>query len=117
MRQNMGRSYSLRRPPPEEQPMDVLLIAEVVVFAASAIAICLAIRNLFETQRFHDVTAAQNQRANAYRALAAAKRRGADLSTANTAVVVAEALVKDAEARLPRRSKNTRAYFASKEKA
>lgn len=92
-------------------------ILQLVILAAAAVFLCLAVRDLFETQRFHDVTMAQNQRRNAYDALTAAYRSGADPSLAKTAVAVAEALVEEAEARLPRRSKNTRGYFAAKEKA
>lgn len=91
------------------------VITQVAVLAIAAAGICLAVWNVFLAGRFVNVTRAQNQRGAAYRALEAAYRSGAAPSQAQADVAAAEEAVRQAEARLPRRSKHTRDYFAKVE--
>lgn len=94
--------------------MNALVIAQAVISVAIVVVLVGIARAQRETQRLYDVAKAQTQRGAAYRVLEAARRSRADESEANAMVAAAEEAVKRAEDRLPRRSKNTRAYFASK---
>ncbi len=97
--------------------MNVLVIAEADISVAIVVAAVMTGRRLFENERLYDVAQALVRCVAADHALQAARLSRADESEANAMVAAAEEALKRAEARLPRRSKNTRAYFASKEKA
>lgn len=91
------------------------VVSLVAVVTAAAVLILVA-RNLSLGRRFSDVTAAQQRRGAAYRALEAAYRRAGDPAREHAEVAAAEEAVRAAEAGLPR-NRRSRAYFARRKQA
>ncbi|MEV0616160.1 hypothetical protein AB0I81_22795 [Nonomuraea sp. NPDC050404] len=93
----------------------IITAVSVVVMVAALVASWITLRSVRITRLFEAVTHAHNQRAAANRALTAAYVARADPSPALASVAAAEGAVRVAEARLPRRHRLVRHYFASKE--
>lgn len=93
----------------------IITAVSVVAMAGALAASWIALRNLRITSLFGAVTRAHNQRAAANRALTAAYVAHTDPGPALASVAAAEEAVRAAEARLPRRHRLVRHYFASKE--
>lgn len=90
------------------------MILIVLACALTAVMLGFVAWELYVSQRFHQVTMAQWRRASAYRALTTAFLSRADPGPAKADVAAAEDAVRAAEVKLPRRSRATRTYFASK---
>jgi hypothetical protein len=86
----------------------------VLTCTLTAVMLGFAAWELYVSQRFHQVAMAQCRRASAYNALTVAHYTRTDSGPAKAEVAAAEGAVREAEARLPRRSASTRKYFASK---